>query len=126
MNTKLLLGSSAVFMAILGIAATFLPEEIGTATGMMNALIIQIAGALYLGAAANNWMARGATVGGIYNRPLAMGNLLHFLVAAIALLKVIARTDRRAPMIALAIVYSAFALGFFFTVFLSTGARSER
>ena len=34
-----------------------------------------------------NWMAQGNLVGGIFGRPIAIGNLAHFTIAALALLK---------------------------------------
>lgn len=34
-------------------------------------------------------MARGVLIGGIYGRPLALGNFMHFVVATIVLLKVL-------------------------------------
>ena len=50
-------------------------------------LVVQIGGALYLGFAMMNWMAKGVLIGGIYARPLAVGNFAHFLIGALALLK---------------------------------------
>lgn len=47
--------------------------------------LAQVAGALYLGFAFLNWMARSILIGGIYARPVAVGNLLHFLAGALAL-----------------------------------------
>lgn len=38
-----------------------------------------------MGFAALNWMARGSLIGGIYNRPIAVANFLHFLVGGLAL-----------------------------------------
>ena len=34
-----------------------------------------------------NWMAKGSLIGGIYARPVAIGNLTHFTVGALALVK---------------------------------------
>lgn len=52
------MSASAAFMGILGIAASFFSHEVL------------------------------ALIGGIYNRPLAFGNMLHFTVVAITLVKV--------------------------------------
>ena len=85
MKTKLLMASSAAFMALLGLAASFLPHEIFSFVGSQPSgfpvLIIQVAGALYLAFAILNWMAKGVTIGGIYSRPIALGNFMHFAVA---------------------------------------------
>jgi len=122
MNTKLLLAASAAFMAVLGLAATFAPQEIAARAGVPAAsalahLAVQTAGALYLGFAANNWMVKHIAMGGIYGRPLALGNLLHFSVAAIAMAKAIAGGHRDAVLIAVALIYAAFAVAFTLVVF---------
>ena len=56
-------------------------------------MLSQLLGALYLGFALLNWLSKGVRMGGIYARPLAMGNGLHFLVGAFTLL----RHAQRAP-----------------------------
>ena len=91
MNTKLILTLSAFFLALIGLTLTFLPEEIMEFAGVPSSktvqLILQILGALYFGFAMLNWMAKGSTIGGIYNRPISIANLTHFLVGALALIK---------------------------------------
>lgn len=91
MNTKHLMVASSFITGLIGVAASFLPEEIlnkvGQGTSEFFILIIQIAGALYLGFAIMNWMAKTVLIGGIYARPLCMGNFLHFAIAAIVLIK---------------------------------------
>jgi hypothetical protein len=78
MNAKMLMSVSALFMTILGLGASFLPQEIlahyGSPTEGPGVLIIQIAGALYMGFAILNWMARANLIGGIYSRPVAFGS----------------------------------------------------
>ncbi|HEY0702446.1 MAG TPA: hypothetical protein VGD60_06745 [Candidatus Acidoferrales bacterium] len=114
---------SAAFMAALGLAATFLPQEIAARYGASGAgapltLLIQIAGALYLAFAILNWMVRNSPIGGIYNRPLALANVVHFAVAAITLLKAELPRSAVAPFthspeaIAATILYSVFAIWF--------------
>ena len=130
MNTKLLMSLSAVFMAALGICATFLPQEIlaraGCVCGGAGVLVIQVAGALYLGFAMLNWMARSNLIGGIYSRPVALGNLIHFAVVAITLAKAVAGSSlRTSETIAACIVYSAFALWFGLVVFIHPIRRSR-
>lgn len=82
---------SALIMTATGIFLQFFPHEIlryfgDSATGIAP-LLIQITGALYLGWAMTNWMAKTVLVGGIYARPLAIGNFAHFLIGALALIK---------------------------------------
>src|ERR1700744_1671498 len=84
MNTKLIMTASALFLAVLGISLTFLPREIAGVTGISSAktfqLMLQIMGALYFSFAMINWMAKGAIIGGIYNKPLAIGNFTHLFI----------------------------------------------
>lgn len=91
MYTRILMSASAVFIGILGIAASFLSHEIlafvGATVETQTVVIVQMLGALYFGFAFLNWYLRGAVIGGIYNRPLALGNMLHFTVVALTLIK---------------------------------------
>jgi hypothetical protein len=112
MNTKLLLGASAVVMGAAGVAGTFAPAEIARSTGMNAPLVIQLFAALLFASAMTNWMARGSSIGGIYNRPLAVGNATHFLIGALAIIKAMTAHDMRPPMIIAAAIYAIFALAF--------------
>jgi hypothetical protein len=91
MNTRSLMRASALFLGILGAAATFLPQEILVRVGApphgLNVVLVQITGALYLGFAMLNWMAQGNIIGGIYSRPVAIANLAHFTIGGLTFLK---------------------------------------
>lgn len=67
MNTKYLMMVSSVFMGLAGLSATFLPAEIlnyiGLNSTVLSTLLIQITGALYLGFALMNWMAKTVLIG---------------------------------------------------------------
>jgi hypothetical protein len=116
MNTKFVMLASAVMVAILGIIASFLPQEVlqylGEETTGMAPLLVQLLGALYLGFALLNWMAKGILIGGIYARPVALGNFLHFFSGAMALLKGLQAEHQPGALGALAVVYGLFALLF--------------
>jgi hypothetical protein len=117
MNTKLLMISSSVLMGMIGIISSFLPEEILVALGQTPTptliLIIQTIGALYLGFAFMNWMAKTALIGGIYAKPLCVGNLVHFLVGGLVLFKgVLLSKPDNYYLIALAILYALFAVAY--------------
>lgn len=105
--------ASAVFMGLLGLAATFLPQEIvqyaGGAPGALGVLAVQVAGALYIGFALLDWMAQGNLIGGIYSRPVAVGNFAHFMVAALALLKGVASGNHAPAVVGGALAYAVFA-----------------
>ncbi len=91
MNTKLLMIASSVFMGIIGVAATFLPHEILNSMGMASSqpllLVVQVMGAMYFAFAIQNWMARYNLVGGIYGKPISIGNFAHFGIGALALVR---------------------------------------
>ena len=77
---------------------------------------MQLLGAAYLGFAFLNWMNRGASMGGIYGRPLTMPNFLHFATAAITLVK-LAQGRPDSLLIVAAAVTSFFAVWFGAVVF---------
>jgi len=104
---------SALFMGVAGLAATFLPQELlryagATASGLP-VLGVQVLGAVYVGFALQNWMAQGNLIGGIYSRPVAVGNLAHFTIAALALVKALLSGFLAPAVVAGAIVYVTFA-----------------
>ena len=122
MRTTALMSLSAVFMGILGVTASFLPQEIlarlGTMPNASTTLLVQTVGALYLGFAILNWMARNVIIGGIYARPVALGNLFHFVVASLAGWKAIAAgTLASKALLAACCVYAAFAVWFGLVLF---------
>lgn len=108
--TRYLMIASAVFTFSLGVLLTFAPAEILRATGGGTGtpwliLTEQACGALYLGFAILNWMAKDNLIGGIYSRPVAMGNFLHCFAVAMALLKSFPSLPRSAAAYALIAIY---------------------
>lgn len=117
MNTKLLMASSAIFLCIMGISFSFLPEEIlfylNGNPNPITLLFLQILGSLYFGFGILNWMTKTNLIGGIYSKPLAIGNLVHFGMSAIALLKIIFKSQTHLEIIILLTVfYTVFAICF--------------
>lgn len=121
MQTKTLMTCSAVAMFGFGISLTFAPRELLLYTGSiaqpLSLLVVQGAGALYLGFAMLNWMAKDNLIGGIYSRPVALGNLLHFWMFAIATVKTIVAGHHESPLIVIASIYCLFAVWFGLVVF---------
>ena len=73
-------------------------------------------GALYLGFALMNWMTRDTRTGGIFNKPIVIGNFMHFFVGAITLIKLILGAEESSfLMILISIVYVIFWLSFAYT-----------
>ena len=115
--------ASAVVTGSLGLTASFLPDEIvnyiGLSANEFSVLFVQIIGALYLGFAIMNWMAKTVLIGGIYARPLAMGNCVHFTVASFALLKSALASSNSMYVWGITIMYAAFAILFGAVLFTS-------
>lgn len=113
---------SAVFLALLGLATSYWPDKVlgmhGTVPDYATLLLIQMMGALYLGFAILNWTARGVLIGGIYARPLALGNLLHFAMVGIMLIKAAIKFGA-VQLATSAFVFSAFAIWFGVVLFTS-------
>ena len=103
MKTKFLMTSSALFCVIIGILLLFLPNEIAEYLNVeptiITILFLKILSALYLGFGILNWTVKGSLIGGIYNRPIALGNLLHFVVGSIELVKVISNIQTHKEII---------------------------
>ena len=121
LNTKILMVTSALFMGAFGVIASFLPDELLTSVGItpigMEPLAVQLMGAVYLGFTFINWMSKGLIIGGIYARPLTMGNFLHFTVGSLSLIKgVTSHPESKFVWIAMPF-YLVFALLFGYVLF---------
>lgn len=113
---RLLMAASALFLALLGLPCVFAPDIVLTrlvgSTSVLAEVIVQLAGALYVGFAALNWMSKGSLMGGIYGRPVGVGNLLHFFAGALAVVKVIPQIGAPAVVWVICAGYLVFAVGF--------------
>lgn len=127
-NTKIVLAGSALLMGLLGIAGSFLPEELlraaGVAPSPTSVILTQLHAALLFGFAMVNWTARGSLIGGIYNRPIAVGNVAHFVIGALALLKATIGGGQVVALYALAGIYTMFAVAFALVLFRSPVSTS--
>lgn len=117
MNTKIVMTASAIILGITGIIFTFMPLEllryINFETSKSVQVLIQILGALYFSFAMLNWMTKTTTIGGIYNRPIAVANFTHFTIAGLALIKgLFSSPGLQNTAWIIAIIYSVFALSF--------------
>ncbi len=107
----------ALFQGLIGIVLIFLPQEIadymGIAFNQLTVLLLQILGSFYMGFAFLNWMSKDNLIGGIYRKPLVVGNLMHFLVSALTLVKMLFITETHFNfMLILSIPYVALAFSF--------------
>ncbi len=116
-TTKIIMILSAAFLAIIGISLTFLPAEIAGITGIAPdktfTVILQLIGALYFSFAMLNWMAKGILIGCIYGKPVSVANMTHFVIGALALIKLLLNNhDRPYPIWILTGIYAVFAVLF--------------
>jgi len=116
------MSASAAFMGILGITLSFFSHEtlafVGATVETQTVLIVQVLGALYLGFAFLNWYLRGFAMGGIYNRPVGLGNTLHFAIVSVTLIKAAFALDTIAIW-AISAAYVVFAAWFGLVLFSS-------
>jgi len=130
MNTKIVMTSSVILLVGIGILLSFLPNEVieylNIESNTITILFLNLLSALYLGFGLLNWMAKGTLIGGIYNKPIAIGNLMHFGVGAIALVKVVLNIQTHLEIIiSLTVVYVIFAILFAY-VFLTNPTKREK
>ena len=128
MNTKTLMIISAIFLAVNGFGFTFFPNEIAglliNDDNYIFILILQMLGALYLGFSILNWMSKASLIGGIYNKPILIGNLLHFFTASMALIKLAFKVETNLQLIfSYTIIYSLFTLSFGYVFFTNPSLK---
>ncbi|MDZ7773128.1 MAG: hypothetical protein U5K31_10395 [Balneolaceae bacterium] len=121
LNTQWVMTGSALFLGAAGLALSLFPQEILQAvdapasTGTV--IFPELAGALLFGFAFLNWMARGNIIGGIYSRPVAAGNFLHFMMGSIILGKKVLTGGLPDLFITAFILYLGFAAVFGYLLF---------
>jgi len=120
-TSKIVLGSSALILAVSGLALTFFPDEIAESINLPKGaaveLLIQMIGAMYFGFAMLNWMSRRSLIGGIYNRPIAIANMTHFLMVGIALTKLMLSKALPQSFWFVTAIYAVYALIFGWLLF---------
>lgn len=125
-NTRFLMSASAAYMALVGLTAALFEEELlahfGAATTGFPTVLVGVVAGLYLGFAVLNWMARGNLIGGVYSRPVALGNFAHFLGVAIILLQQVPATSHTLELGVTAGLNSIFAATFGYVVFGQGGS----
>ena len=127
MNTKLLMTVSAVILGVTGIILSFMPQEVSHFLSLTEStpIVFQILGALYFGFAMLNWTAKANLIGGIYSRPVAIGNFTHFLIGGLALIKLLLHNTNGTSIWAGAILYSLFAVLFGYVLFINPALTNK-
>lgn len=121
--------ANSFILGFAGIFSLFAPQELLAALSApaTNPLpvIIQLIGALYFSFALINWAAKGNIIGGIYSRPISIGNFAHFTVGTLVLAKHQLSQVANAPLLIMLIVYAIFAIIFGWLVFAHSGISSK-
>jgi hypothetical protein len=114
------MAASAFALGASGLAATFLPQEVlawlGAHASPPGVTLVQLLGAALIGFGFVNWTAKGSLVGGIYNRPIVLGNLVHFASGALTMARLVPGRAS-VPLVAIAAVYVLFAVTFAVALF---------
>lgn len=125
MSSKLLLSIAAFILGLPGIFLLFAPDlalaSIGGNPLPDAQLFTQLAGGLAFALGINNWMARGAVIGGIYGRPLLMTDLCAFFIMGLGLLKAPGELGSQPIVIAAGVLYLLCGLAFGRLLFRHTG-----
>lgn len=124
-DTRHIMTTSGVALGLLGAACLLAPDEILSALRLTApAFVLQTLGAAYLGMAMANWTARGSMIGGIYAKPIALLNTVHFTVGALSLVKA-DLASLHVAIVAVGAIYACFAVVFNLLLFGKIGKRPE-
>jgi hypothetical protein len=125
MNTKLLMTTSSLVLGLAGIFALFAPENLlamlSVPTVNPLSVLIQLLGALYFSLALMNWTAKDSAIGGIYARPISLGNFAHFFVGTLIFSKYLLSNGLNVSILLVVLVYAVLTLLFYWLVFRHTG-----
>ena len=129
MNTKILMTSSSLILAVAGIFTLFAPDVLLSALGVVVtaelSVLVQLLGALYFAFALMNWTAKDSAIGGIYARPVSLANFSHFFAVTLLLVKYLFSNEFNLPILLILILYAIFAVVFYWLVFRATGLKAQ-
>jgi len=129
MNTKILMTSSSLILAVAGIFTLFAPDvllsALGVAVTAQLSVLVQLLGTLYFSFALMNWTAKDSAIGGIYARPISLANFSHFFSGTLLLAKYLLSNEFNLPILLISILYTIFAIIFYWLVFRATGLKAQ-
>ena len=130
MNTKYLMTASSLTLGIAGLFALFAPDillrMLDTSATTPLAVPVQLMGSLYFAFALVNWTAKDSAIGGIYARPVSLGNFAHFFSGALILIKYFLSNSFNLIGLLITMMYVLFAVLFYWLVFRATGLPQEK
>lgn len=130
MNTKIVMMTSSIVLGLAGVVSLFLPQEIVTALGLPTTsplpMLIQLVGGIYFSLALMNWTAKDSIIGGIYSRPLSLGNFAHFFIGTLILAKDQLSNGTDVSILVVLTVYAIFAMLFWWLAFRHSGASAQQ
>lgn len=114
-----IIASSAIGLGLLGLALIFAPQETAGWFGwhVDHELPVALLGSALFGLALLNWMGRNAVYGGIYGRPILLGNAVHAFTGSMTLIRAVDTTTPW-PLWGLTAFFVAYALGYGWMLFV--------
>ena len=129
LNTKTLMTSTSLVLALAGGVALFEPELLlsmfGTPATRQLSVLVQLMGTLYFAFALMDWTAKDSAIGGIYARPVSLGNFAHFFAGALLLIRHQLSGLLNGFLVLVTIAYMIFAFLFYWLAFRATGLPVE-
>lgn len=129
MNTKILVTSTSLILALAGIFTLFAPDVLLSALDVQVtaqlSVLVQLLGAFYFSFALMNWTAKDSAIGGIYARPVSLANFSHFFTGTLLLVKYLLSNKFSLPILLVSILYAIFAAVFYWLVFRATGLKAQ-
>jgi hypothetical protein len=122
MNTKIIMTICSIILGATGVILSFAPDlvlrNLDLDVNPTSVLLGQVLGGLYFGYSMLNWMTKESLIGGIYNRPVAIANFTHFMIAGLAIIKkLISHPELPKAIWAAGAVYLVFGLLFILILF---------
>lgn len=129
MNTKILMTTSSLILAAAGVSALFVPDIVlsllNTSVTAPLSVMVQMMGGLYFAFALMNWTAKDSAIGGIYARPVSLGNYSQFFIGAILLIRYQLSHEFNIFVFIMLVLYTIFAVLFYWLVFRATGLTAN-
>lgn len=101
---RTVMSASAALLLVVGAALLFLPQEVATVLHLQEGAdaALPLAGAGALAFAALDWVGRAAVYGGVYGRPIVVGNFVFAAIASLTLLRLVVDTPTAAGWVLVA------------------------